>query len=91
MRNRQENATVNESTVDQEFTVENSDSNSGAKENLVNWEILERCFFERIDSEVGKTVDIVEDGIRNTILTGFVTIITPKIKVANRSINASFG
>ena len=65
---RQENATVNEGTVDQEFTVGTSDSNPAVNENLVNVKTLERCFKERIDSELGNIVDTVEDRIHNAIL-----------------------
>ena len=54
-------------------------------------ETLERCFSERIDRETGKIVDTVEDRIQNAILTAIVSIITRKIELAIRSINASSG
>ena len=87
----QENATVNESTFDQEVTVGNSGSNLLVIENLVKVITLERCFIERIGRETGNFVDTVEDMIRNAILTGINTNKTPRIELANRSINASSG
>ena len=65
MSDRQENATVNEVSADQEFTVGNSDNNSAVNEILVNVKTLQRCFIERIDKERGNIVDTVEDGIHN--------------------------
>ena len=91
MSDRQENATVNEGTVDQEFTVNNSGRNSAANENLVKVRTLERCFNERIDKEMGNIVDTDEDRIQNAILTAIDSIITPKTELAIRSINASSG
>ena len=40
--NSQEKATINESTVDQEVTVNNSASSAAANEKLVNVKILDR-------------------------------------------------
>ena len=91
MSDRHEIATVNDGTVDQEFTVSISDSNPAAKENLVKVKTLERCFNEKIDREMGIIVDTVEDRIQNAILTASDSIITRKIELAIRSINASFG
>ena len=54
-------------------------------------ETLERCFNERIDREISNTVDTVEDRIQNAILTTTDIIVTPKIELAIRSINASSG
>ena len=88
---RQENVTVNESTADQELTVDNSDSNLAFSENLLNVKTLEICFNERIDREMGKIVDTVEDRIQNAILTAIDSILTPEIELALRSINASSG
>ena len=42
MNDRQEDATVNEVTVDQEISVGNSDSNPAVKPNLLNVKTLER-------------------------------------------------
>ena len=64
VHDRQQIVIVNEGTVDQEFTVNNTGSNSTLKENLVNMKTLERCFNERIDREMSKFVDIVEDRIQ---------------------------
>ena len=77
MSDRQENGTINEDTADQEFTVNNSGSNSAANENLVSVKTLERCFNERIDRELGNFVDTAEDRIQNAILTAIDSIITP--------------
>ena len=52
MNDRQETATVNDITVDQESTVNISGSNSAANENLVNLRTLERCLNEKIDREM---------------------------------------
>ena len=88
---RQEKSTVNEGTVDQEFTVDMSDCNLPANENLVNVRTLERRFNERIDREMGEIVDTVEDKIQNAILAAIDCFVTPKIKIAIRSINAPSG
>ena len=48
---------------------------------------LERSISERIDREMGNIVD----RIQNAILTAIDSIITPKIELAIRSINASSG
>ena len=88
---RLENAPVNEGTSDQEFTVDNPGSNLVANENMVNVKTLERCFNEIIDREMGITVDTVEDRIENAFLTAIDSIITPKIELTIRSINASSG
>ena len=87
--NRQENIKVNEGTADQEFTVGNSDGGEAVNENVVNVKTLERCLFERIDKDLGEIVDTIEDKIQNAILTAVDSIITPKIELAIRSINAS--
>ena len=50
---------------------------------------LESCFNERIDREMNNIVDTVEDRIQNAILAAIDNIITPKIELAIRSINAS--
>ena len=44
-----------------------------------------------IDREMGNIVNIVENGIENAILAAIDSIITPKIELAIRSINASSG
>ena len=64
MNNRQENTGFNEGTVDQEFTVGNSDRGQAVNENVVNVKTLERCFNEGIDREMGNIVDTFEDRIR---------------------------
>ena len=51
--------------------------------------ILERCFNERIDREMSKIVDTVEDRIQNAFLTAIENTVAPKIELAIRSINAS--
>ena len=52
---------------------------------------LERCFKERIDTEMSNIVDTVEDRTQNAILTALENIVAPKIELAIRSKNASFG
>ena len=88
---RQENTIVRESTGDRDFTVGASDNYLMANENTVNVKTLERCFIQRIDREMSKNDDTVEDRIQNAILTAIDSIVAPKIDLAIRSINASSG
>ena len=76
---------------DQEFTVNNNGKKITAQEILVNVKILERCFNERIDREMGNVVDTVDGRIQNKILTAIDSLITPRIELAVMSINASSG
>ena len=85
------NVTVNESTVEQEFTVDNLCSSLLAKEYAANVKTLERCFNELIGRENGNIVDTVKGRIQNAILTAIDSVFTPKIELACRSINVSFG
>ena len=87
--NRQENITVNEGTADWEHTVGKSDNVQAVNENVVFLKTLERCFSKRIDRDLGKIVDTVEDGIQNAILTAVDSVITPKNELAISSKNAS--
>ena len=66
---KQENVVVNEGTVARELTVKNTDGNLTANEILLNVKTIEKCFNERIDTEMGIIVDTVEDRIQNAILT----------------------
>ena len=88
---RQENAVVNEGTNDRDFTVGTSSNDSNVNGNAMSVKTLERCFNERIDREMSNIVDTVEDRIQNAILTTIDNIVTPKIELAIRSINASPG
>ena len=88
---RQENVVVNEGTNDRDFAVDNSNDSSIVNGNAMNVKTLERCFNERIDREMSNIVDTVEDRIQNAILTAIDNIVAPKIELAVRSINASFG
>ena len=88
---RQENVVVNEGTNDRDFTVGTSSNNSVVNGNAMNVKTLERCFNERIDREMSNIVDTVEDRIQNAILSAIDNIVAPKIELAIRSINASFG
>ena len=88
---RQENVVVNESTNDRDFTVGTSNVSPITNESVLNVKTLERCFNERIDREMSNIVDTVEDRIQNAILTAIDNIVTPKIELAIRSINASSG
>ena len=62
---RQQNAVVNDDTVDREFAGINSGGKSIANENTLNVQTLERCLIERIDKKMGRIVDTVENGIQN--------------------------
>ena len=88
---RQESAVVNEGTNDRDFTVGTSSDDSIVNGNAMIVKTLERCFDERIDRELSNIVDTVEDRIQNAILNSIDNIVTPKIELAIRSINASSG
>ena len=88
---KQENNVVNEGTTDWDFTVATSSKYTAINESMVNVKTFERCFNERIDKETSNIVDTVEDRIQNAILTAIENIVAPKIELAIRSINASFG
>ena len=88
---RQENAAVNEGNNDRDFTVGTSSNDSIVNGNAMRVKTLERSFNERIDREMSNIVDTVEDRIQNAILTAIDNIVTPKIELAIRSINASSG
>ena len=87
----QENAVGNEGTNVQDFTVGTFSNDSVINGNAMSMKTLERCFNERIDGEMSNIVDTVEDRIQNAILTAIDNIVTPKIELAIRSINASSG
>ena len=89
MKDRQENATVNEGAGYQEYTVGNLDSKLAANEYMVNRKTLESCFDERIDREMGNFVETVGDRIQNAMLAAIDSFDAPKIEFAIRSINAS--
>ena len=86
---RQENAVVQEGTNNRDFTVGTFNNDSVINGNAVSVKTLERCFNENIDTEMSKIVDTVEDRIQNAILTAIDNIVTPRIDLAIRSINAS--
>ena len=69
----------------------NENVSSIVNENALNVKTLERCFSERIDREMSNIVDTVEDRIQNAVLTAIDNIVTPKIELTIRSINASSG
>ena len=80
---RQENTMVNEGTNDRDFTVGASSNNPAINEKAMN--------VKRIDREMSKIVDTVEDRIQNAILTAIDNIVAPKTELAIRSISASSG
>ena len=88
---RQGNAVVNEGTNDRDFTVSTSNNDSVVNETTVKMKTLERCFNERIDREMSNIIDTVEDRMQNAILTATENVVTPKIELAIRSINAFSG
>ena len=88
---RQGKAVVNEGTNDRGFTVSTCNNDSVVNETTVNVKTLERCFNERIDREMSSIIDTVEDRMQNAILTAIENIVTPKIELAIRPINASSG
>ena len=86
---RQQNVKVNIGSIDREFTVNRNDGISTANEDTVNVQTLQRCLTDKFDREMGKTLGTVEDRIQNTILTAIDNLITPRIELTLRSINAS--
>ena len=82
---------VSEGTNDRDFTVCTCSNNMVIIESMVNVKTLERCFNESIDREVSNIVDTVDDRIQNAILTAIDNIVTPKIELAIRPVNASSG
>ena len=64
---------------------------TAVNESMVNVKTLERCFNERIDSEMSNIVDTVEDRIPNAIMTTIDNIVAPETELAIRSENASSG
>ena len=82
---RQESVVVNEGTNDQDITVGTSNVSAVVNENALNVKTLERCFNERIDTEMSNIVDTVEDMIQNAFLTAIDNIVAPKIELAIRS------
>ena len=50
---------------------------------------LEKFFTNKIDKEMCKNVDTVEDRIQNAVLTSIDNVITPRIELEVRSMNAS--
>ena len=88
---REENVVVNEGTNDRDFTVGTSNNGSVVNGNAMSAKTFERYFNERIDREMSKIVDTVEDRIQNAILTAIENIVAPKTELAIRSINASYG
>ena len=89
--NGQQSAVVNDGTEDRNLTVKCNSSNVTANEDTVDDQTLERCFNVRVVREMGTVVDTVEDRIQNAISTAIEFIITPRIELAVRSINASSG
>ena len=91
MSGKQENATVNEDTGDQETTVDNPSKNLAAREMLVKSKTLERCFNEGIGCEKDNIVDTVGDRIQKAILIAIDDKFTPEIELEIRSKNGSSG
>ena len=78
MSDSQENATLNEGTGDQEFTVGTSGNNLMTNENTMKVKTLERGFIEKIASEISNIGDRVESRIQNAILTSLGSVNAPK-------------
>ena len=91
MSNRQEKTLFNEGRADQELTVGNSAGGPAVNENVVGVITSERSYNKKIGGGMCNIVDTVEDGIQKAILTAIDSIITIKIKLALRSMNASSG
>ena len=74
---RQVDIVVNEGTNGRDSTVSTSSNNIAINESTVNVKTLERCFNERIDTEMSNIVDTVEDRIQNTNVTVIDNIVAP--------------
>ena len=79
---KQENATVNEGTGDQNFFVDNPDTNLVANKIMVNVKSLETCFNEQIDQENINIIDSVEERIQKLTSTGIDSNITPRVEIS---------
>ena len=88
---RQESAVANEGTNDRDFTVGTFIIDQVFNGNAMSVKTLERCFNEKIDTEMSNIIDTVEDKIQNAFLTAIDNIVAPKIELAIRSKNASSG
>ena len=88
---RQENTVVSEGTNNRDFTVGTSNDSLIVNGNAMSVKTLERCFNEKIDREMSNIVDTVEDRMQNATLAAIDNIVSPKIEIAIRSINASSG
>ena len=55
----------------------------------MNEKTLERCFIEAIRTEMGNSVDDVEDSIQNANFTAIDDNITPKVELEITSISKS--
>ena len=84
----QKNVVVGNSPVDRKFLVNNSGGVSTTNRSRVDFQILERCFNEKIDRKMCNIVDTVEDRIQNAILTANNNTVTPWIELVVRLINA---
>ena len=91
VKDRQENASVNERTGEKEFTVYFSSSSLTANENGIKMKTLGKCFNEKTDKKTGDIGDTVKYKIQNAISTPIDSFITPQIILAIRSPNASSG
>ena len=88
---RQENIMVYEGTNDRNFTVGTFSRSKVINEIVVNVKTLETCLKERIDREMNKIFDTVEDRIRNATITAIDNFVGRRIELAICSINASSG
>ena len=73
------------------FTVNNNDNFSTTNESTISAQTLEKCFHEKLDREMDNIVDTVEDRVQSAILAAIDNIITARIDLVVKSINASSG
>ena len=81
MSDRQDNATVNGSTGDQDFSVGSSGNKLMTNEHTVYVKTLERCFSGKIERKMSTIVDTVEDRIQSKSLTTIDNFIAPMIEL----------
>ena len=77
--------------ADRNFTVTDNANNLTTNESTVNVQTLEKFLRDRIDEQMDRVLDIVEDRTQDAILTAIDNIIKPRIEIAIRWWNASSG
>ena len=86
-----QNDVVNNSLADREFSFKFNDHLAVTIENTVVVQTMLITLTARTAREMGNAVETVEDRIQNAILAAMDNVITPRIELALRSLDASSG